>query len=626
METVGKRRTVKLGVRIVLIFLVAFSALVFAAFFVLSSNFQNMLTDYTIKLVQAMVEQGVTTIEYELRISQKEVTALASFFSSSASEGQTVFPKLFAQPHVLRLVYVSEAGSATSDGRRRDLRGRQDIAEALSGKTAVYGPYYNEENEYVVCYSAPVYQDGKIVGAAGIEKDGYRFSSLIGNIRFVDSGESYIINAEGTDIAVSNQDHIAWVKERYNARRILETGEDAVTRSILELEKKGLAGETGVGTYYWDDGLCYVVYAPIPSVNWVLLAGMREEEISSMTRTALYGSLSNGPILAFCVVVFLLLTGVIVFWIISSLMKSAEINEKLNILANYDTLTGTMNRNSYHAALDRFSEGGDRPFACVYLDVNGLHEVNNHLGHQAGDKMLKAVAEALRRFFSEDEVYRIGGDEFVVLCRDREKQEVRRKMKLVREDLERQRYDISFGIEWNEGGLDVKAMVNQAEDAMQREKRRYYQENGKERQIRRLDEELEQMVLEKQDADTFLSVLAPEFKGVYFVNLGNDTIRHLYIPPYFEEMLKEEGDIFSKALLLYARRVVAPEYRETFNRFCDYEALEAQLGESATPEFIYQKMDGSWIKLRILKFKTYTARHRETLWIFSNKDNMGVAF
>lgn len=128
------------------------------------------------------------------------------------------------------------------------------------------------------------------------------------------------------------------------------------------------------------------------------------------------------------------------------------------------------------------------------------------------------------------------------------------------------------------------------------------------------------MVLEKQDADTFLSVLAPEFMGVYFVDLGSDTIRHLFIPRYFEEMLRESEDIFSKALLLYADRIVKPEYQRQFIKFCAYNNLEAQLKRNAAPEFSYQKVDGSWITLRILKFKTYTEQMRETLWIFEAND------
>lgn len=620
MEKDENVKPARLGMRIGIVFFIALATLIFAAYVVISRNFQNLLKDYTLQLVQSMVEQGVTTVEYELSISQSEARELARFFADDEG-GEVTFPTSAPDSDLLRLVYITGEETAVSDGRQRDVRGRADIINAFEGKNGVYGPYFNEDNEYVICYSVPVIKNGEIAGVLSLEKDGYFFCTLIENIRFEGTGESYIINAEGTDIAVSEPSHIEWVNEQYNARRILEKQEDSVTRSIMELEQRGLDGETGVGTYYWDDGLCYLFYTPIPSVNWVMLAGVREEELVMLTHSALYASITKSPVFSACVTVFLLLTGLIVYWIVSSFRKTAEINKSLNVIANFDPLTGTLNRNSFHKAMDALSSGEYRSIACIYIDANGLHEINNHLGHQAGDNMLKAVVKVLHDVFSAESVYRIGGDEFVVFCQDQTEREVYHKTELAREEIKKQGYEISIGVEWRDSGINIKGMVNIAEESMKLDKQRYYRENGKERQIRALDEKLEQMVMEKQDADAFLSILAPEFKGVYFVDLGNDTIRHLYIPSYFEEMLDEAGDVFSKALELYAERVVMPEYRQEFKAFCNFGYIEKQLNTDATPEYIYQKTDNSWLKLRVLKFKTYTGQCKETLWIFSGVDS-----
>lgn len=75
--------------------------------------------------------------------------------------------------------------------------------------------------------------------------------------------------------------------------------------------------------------------------------------------------------------------------------------------------------------------------------------------------------------------------------------------------------------------------------------------------------------------------------------------------------------------MIYARRTVKPEYHHLFEQFCDYQYLEEQLDNSAAPEFVYQKTDGEWLKLRVLKFKNYTEEFRETLWIFSSTVQSG---
>ena len=95
----------------------------------------------------------------------------------------------------------------------------------------------------------------------------------------------------------------------------------------------------------------------------------------------------------------------------------------------------------------------------------------------------------------------------------------------------------------------------------------------------------------------------------------------LYIPFYFEKILKETGDVFSKALLLYAARNVRPKYIEYFKSVCDYNGLKMKLSDNITPEFLYQKKDGSWLKLRILKFKNYGENSHETLWIFTDSES-----
>lgn len=298
-----------------------------------------------------------------------------------------------------------------------------------------------------------------------------------------------------------------------------------------------------------------------------------------------------------------------------------EAHYELERLGRIDNLTGLLNRNSFSAALERLSSNKPKSFGCVYIDVNGLHEINNCLGHQAGDDMLKAVADALKRNFGDDGVYRIGGDEFVILSENKTETVISEKIKAVRYELKNQGYALSVGTAWKESFNRYDLIINEAEAKMRDDKRKFYCEGGAVRSSRSLDKQVEKMVLEKQDADAFLSVLAPEFKGVYFVDLDRDTVRHLYIPFYFEKILKETGDVFSKALLLYAARNVRPKYIEYFKSVCDYNGLKMKLSDNITPEFLYQKKDGSWLKLRILKFKNYGENSHETLWIFTDSES-----
>lgn len=295
-----------------------------------------------------------------------------------------------------------------------------------------------------------------------------------------------------------------------------------------------------------------------------------------------------------------------------------EANRILSKEALFDALTGLQNRNSYKKAVRSFDSTKATSLACVYVDANGLHEVNNHLGHEAGDIMLKTVAKILLRHFKPEEVFRIGGDEFVVLCENITCHEAEQRTKDVCREAEKAEYSLSVGLDWRESGLIINEIIQAAEAEMQKSKEEYYSSRGGERQRRILDRNVERIITEKKDIERFIQVLAPVFKGVYFVNLETDTLRQIFIPTYFKEMLEESNERFSKALMLYASRMVKSEYIPDFKRFCDYMYLEQLLDGEDIPEFIYEKKDGCRLKLRVLKFSTYSDSPKETLWIFSD--------
>ena len=96
-------------------------------------------------------------------------------------------------------------------------------------------------------------------------------------------------------------------------------------------------------------------------------------------------------------------------------------------MAVTDELTGLYNRHYMRDELKRMTAHAsrrDRPFAIISLDVDGLKAVNDSRGHQAGDALLRGIADALRAVLrGEDIAVRTGGDEFVILLPDADRSE-----------------------------------------------------------------------------------------------------------------------------------------------------------------------------------------------------------
>ena len=289
--------------------------------------------------------------------------------------------------------------------------------------------------------------------------------------------------------------------------------------------------------------------------------------------------------------------------------------DELEDYCNCDALTGLFNRMKFEKDVSLLNEEHPDTIECVYIDVVGLHEINNHLGHQTGDSMLCMVAGTARSFFPNDRLYRIGGDEFVILCCNRKHDEVLLAVEKLRMTLRGAEYEISVGVQQGTGQENVQNIVNRAEDAMRRDKEAYYQQNGQERRMRSLNEKLDRLMQEKQDADQFIRVIAPEYIAVYLINFAQDSFRKILIPDFFRDMLDKCNGSFRRAILEYIRLYIAPEDQEEFESLTCAQIVRERLVKEGTIDEHYKRSDGMPIHLRIMACDGLNKE--ESIWIFA---------
>lgn len=151
----------------------------------------------------------------------------------------------------------------------------------------------------------------------------------------------------------------------------------------------------------------------------------------------------------------------------------------IRLLGERDSLSGLYNRNRYEMDLPDYQKRHHTSLACVYLDANGLHELNNNFGHEAGDRMLRTVGQTMQESFGSQHTYRIGGDEFVAFVLDREKAAVEQMAQEMRESLQRQGIYVSIGVEWQQEVRSMQELVREAEQKMYAEKTAYYRATGR---------------------------------------------------------------------------------------------------------------------------------------------------
>lgn len=157
--------------------------------------------------------------------------------------------------------------------------------------------------------------------------------------------------------------------------------------------------------------------------------------------------------------------------------KIAEQTALLKRMSYEDSLTGVYNRNKFNVVLEGTWDQQQGQLGVACFDLNGLKQVNDRLGHGAGDDLIRRTANQIRRFF-KGKIYRVGGDEFVVIDETRAETDFRAAVEAVRAGMEREHISCAIGISWRAAPCSVEAQADEADKRMYIEKRHYYNDLG----------------------------------------------------------------------------------------------------------------------------------------------------
>ena len=136
-----------------------------------------------------------------------------------------------------------------------------------------------------------------------------------------------------------------------------------------------------------------------------------------------------------------------------------------------DPLTGLLNRQAFYASIDEKSIN-----ALVSIDMNGLKVINDTEGHAAGDKALETISACfLQAASSKESVYRIGGDEFVIICRRETEDDVKTLIERIRKNISKTKYRCAIGYSYSPNGTDsIDDMLSLSDEKMYADKSSFY--------------------------------------------------------------------------------------------------------------------------------------------------------
>lgn len=157
-------------------------------------------------------------------------------------------------------------------------------------------------------------------------------------------------------------------------------------------------------------------------------------------------------------------------------------------LAITDNLTGLYDRTYYNQVITRLETNHPSSVGYIMVDLFRLKYVNDNFGHETGDAYIKAIANVLKKYFSTDYAFRLGGDEFCVIIVNKPYQYIEDMLELVNNEIESiEIYDrfgkkitsrIDTGIDYQTEDINFQNLAHNADIRMNENKNKYYEENG----------------------------------------------------------------------------------------------------------------------------------------------------
>ena len=168
-------------------------------------------------------------------------------------------------------------------------------------------------------------------------------------------------------------------------------------------------------------------------------------------------------------------------FVLSSEIENYLLLDQLKMLSSRDMLTGVNNRNEMNNIVDKYAnaiKAASGALGVIFVDINGLKNVNDEEGHAAGDMLLKRAANALCEVFDWRDIYRAGGDEFAIILHDSTEEKLVQFSADVKTAAAR--YEgVSFAVGhcMTDEKTNIHDALHIADERMYEDKKKYYEEN-----------------------------------------------------------------------------------------------------------------------------------------------------
>lgn len=384
------------------------------------------------------------------------------------------------------------------------------LVKALSGKIpSISPPYIAPTGRYIVTVSQPLFSRGGVyrgmlAGSIYLEEEN-RLGEILGTQNHKDDGSYfYVIDQSGKYMYHPNEQWIGKEVSDTLVRYAFSSGGSGTATIDQQDGKRFLAGHAIISQTGW----CVVFQTPytnvlefakastletgiymLPGAVIVLLLGLfvshkLSKPLHTLASYIEHRANRGAPEEVPNVHAWNYETKMLKEAILLAERKTREAEAYLLREANHDPLTGLLNRRTLERLTDEWIQQ-NKSFAVVFLDIDYFKTVNDTYGHQKGDEVLKKLGAILSAHTERhNHCFRYGGEEFVLLLSDVQKEESLLKAERIRQAVEHSpmpiphRVTVSLGIAVRQNEFDSELLFRKADLALYQAK-----ESGRNRSV-----------------------------------------------------------------------------------------------------------------------------------------------
>lgn len=331
-------------------------------------------------------------------------------------------------------------------------------------------------------------------------------------------------------------------------------------------------------------------------------------------------------------------------YFISLASQHSKTQEQLSKLSYIDKLTSFYNRNRFIEDSQSLTKV-DISIGIIYLDVNGLKDINDKYGHEMGDKLLIECARRMKLVFHYSDFYRLGGDEFVIICREIEEDVFSKKIiELKGEFRKRPTCQVAIGSYWANTVDDIGEIIKNADAEMYEDKKAFYRKHSVSQRYRHHSDEMLHLskaeVLEREiQNNRFLVYLQPQISfsdrsvvGAEALIRYLDNSNSLVAPNNFLPILEASG-LLSK-IDFYVFESICKKFSNWIDNDVPIVPISINFSEESleTPEFVNclvsicqtYNVPTKYIKIEITE-RVHDEKHLDVKKIISDLRDVGFA-